>query len=57
MHFFELQLNRLPKLQFDNREIIGARLAAPEELLGITVTGPVAAYLNRASSPPPAETS
>ena len=47
VHFFELRLDRLPKLQLDNREIIGARLASPEELHGITVTGPVAAYLRR----------
>jgi hypothetical protein len=30
VHFFELRLDRLPKLPFDNREIIGARLASPE---------------------------
>ena len=30
VHFFELQLDRLPKLQLDNREIIGARLVSPE---------------------------
>ena len=57
VHFFELRLDRLPKLQLDNREIIGARLASPEELRGIAVTGPVAAYLERAPSAPPAETS
>ena len=47
VHFFELRLDRLPKLQLDNREIIGARLASPEELRDIAVTGPVAAYLER----------
>ena len=48
MHFFELLLDRLPELQLDNREIIGARLVLPEELHGIAVTGPVAVYLERA---------
>jgi 8-oxo-dGTP diphosphatase len=57
VHFFELRLDRPPKLQLDNREIIGARLASPEELPGIEVTGPVAAYLARARAAPPAETS
>ena len=46
MHF------RLPKLQLDNREIIGARLASPEELRGIEVTAPVAVYLERAPAAP-----
>jgi 8-oxo-dGTP diphosphatase len=52
VHFFELRLDRPPKLQLDNREIIGARLASPEELCGIAVTGPVAAYLERATAAP-----
>ncbi len=31
VHFFELRLNALPELQFDNREVVGARLvSAPE---------------------------
>ncbi len=47
VHFFELRLERLPQLQLDNREIIGARLASPEELRGMEVTGPIAAYLER----------
>jgi hypothetical protein len=55
VHFFELRLDRLPKLQFDNREIIGARLALPEELRGIPVTAPVAIYLARAPAAPSAE--
>jgi 8-oxo-dGTP diphosphatase len=54
VHFFELRLDRLPKLQLDNREIIGARLASPEELRGIEVTGPVAAYLERTLASPEA---
>ena len=29
VHFFELRLDRLPELQLDNREIIGARLIGP----------------------------
>ena len=57
VHLFEVRLDRLPKLELDNREIIGAWLASPEELCGVTVTGPVAAYLKRATSAPPAETS
>ena len=57
VHFFELRLDRPPKLQLDNREIIGARLASPEELRAIAVTGPVAAYLERAPAARPAETS
>jgi 8-oxo-dGTP diphosphatase len=52
VHFFELRLDRLPKLQLDNREIIGTRLASPEELRGLKVTGPVAAYLERAPATP-----
>lgn len=47
VHFFELRLDRLPKLRFDNREIIGARLMSPGELGGATLTGPVAAYLGK----------
>ncbi len=48
VHFFELRLDRLPELRLDNREIIAARWVMPEELPGMTVTGPVAAYLHRA---------
>ena len=47
VHFFELRLDRLPELQLDNREIIGARLISPSELRGMALTGPVAAYLGR----------
>lgn len=39
MHFFELRLDRLPELQLDNREIIGARLISPSELRGMALTG------------------
>ena len=46
VHFFELHLDRLPELRLDNREIVAARLALPEELSGIALTGPVAAYLD-----------
>jgi hypothetical protein len=45
VHFFELRLNRLPQLKLDNREIIAARLVLPDELRGLQLTGPVAAYL------------
>jgi 8-oxo-dGTP pyrophosphatase MutT (NUDIX family) len=46
VYFFELQLDRMPDLRLDNREIVGARLASPEELQGLALTGAVAAYLN-----------
>jgi 8-oxo-dGTP diphosphatase len=52
VHFFELRLECMPQLQFDNREIIGARLVSPEELRGIEATGPVATYLERAHAAP-----
>jgi 8-oxo-dGTP diphosphatase len=45
--FFELRLSRLPELQLDHREIVAAQLFSPDELRGVTVTGPVAAYLER----------
>lgn len=45
VHFFQLRLDRLPGLRLDNREIVQARLMPPGELLGLSVTGPVAAYL------------
>ncbi len=45
VHFFELRLRRLPQLKLDNREIIDARLVLPDELRGMPLTGPVAAYL------------
>ena len=51
VHFFELRLDRLPELQLDNREIIGARLVLLEELRGMRLTGPVAAYLGGPPSP------
>jgi len=48
VHFFTLQLDRLPALRPDNREIIGTRLVLPGELPGMALTGPAAAYLARA---------
>jgi len=45
VYFFELHLDSLPALRLDNREIVGTRLASPEELHDIALTGPVAAYL------------
>jgi 8-oxo-dGTP diphosphatase len=45
VHFFELHLDCMPELQLDNREIVAARLALPEELPGIALTGAVVAYL------------
>lgn len=51
VHFFELRLDRLPKLRLDNREIIAVRLMLPAELGDVVLTGPVSAYLdNRAAS-------
>jgi 8-oxo-dGTP diphosphatase len=47
VHFFELRLVELPKLQLDNREIIEARLASPAELRNVVPTRLVAAYLAR----------
>jgi len=47
VHFFELRLVELPKLQLDNREIIASRLASPSELHRVVLTGPVTAYLGR----------
>jgi 8-oxo-dGTP pyrophosphatase MutT (NUDIX family) len=45
VHFFELRLDRLPRLQLDNREIIATRLVTPDEIRSMALTGPVAAYL------------
>ncbi|MGF6873343.1 hypothetical protein OKW35_002815 [Paraburkholderia sp. MM5477-R1] len=36
-----------PGLRLDNREIVAAHLASPEQLPGFAVTGAVAAYLGR----------
>ncbi|CAL8480313.1 NUDIX domain-containing protein [Caballeronia sp. S22] len=44
VHFFELRLDALPELRLDNREIVAAHLASPEELRGIALTGAAAAY-------------
>ena len=45
VHFFELRLDRLPELRFDNREVVGARLASSAELRGLPLTGPTTAYV------------
>src|SRR5207244_7258550 len=49
LHFFELRLLELPKLQLDNREIIAARLTSPIELPGMVLTGRISpmAYSSR----------
>jgi 8-oxo-dGTP diphosphatase len=47
VHFFELRLEALPPLRFDNREIVGARLATPGEALNLRLTEPVRGYLER----------
>ena len=47
VHFFELRLDCLPELRLDNREIVAAHLASPEELPRFAVTSPVAVYLGR----------
>ncbi len=51
VHFFELRLDQPPALNLDNREIVGARFAPPEDLSGIAVTAPVAIYLARTFAP------
>jgi 8-oxo-dGTP diphosphatase len=53
VHFFELRLAGLPKLQLDNREIIAARMTSPRELHSMVPTGPLAAYLGRPAARPP----
>jgi|SRR5579864_8931735 len=53
VHFFELRLTELPKLQLDNREIIAARLTSPSELGCIVLTGPAAAYVAKSSTSGP----
>jgi 8-oxo-dGTP pyrophosphatase MutT (NUDIX family) len=50
IHFFELHLVALPKLQLDNREVIEARLNSPIELQNTVPTGLVASYLARRRS-------
>lgn len=47
VHFFELRLSRLPELRLDNREIVEARLVSLSEIDGVSLTGPVAAYLRQ----------
>jgi hypothetical protein len=47
VHFFELKLTQPPALRLDNREIVAARLATPNELSQMTLEGPLAAYLDR----------
>ncbi|CAB3746238.1 NUDIX domain-containing protein [Paraburkholderia humisilvae] len=46
VHFFE-HLDCMPELRLDNREIVAARLASPEEWHGIALTEAVATYLRR----------
>ncbi|MEM5388487.1 NUDIX hydrolase [Paraburkholderia phymatum] len=46
VHFFELHLDSIPELRLDNREIIAAHLASPEELRSIALTGAVTAFLD-----------
>ena len=47
VHFFELHLDCMPELRLDNREIVAAHLASPEELHGIALTEAVKVYLGR----------
>jgi 8-oxo-dGTP diphosphatase len=48
---FVLRLDRLPTLQLDNREIIGARLVPIDDLHKVRLTGPVQAYVRGQVSP------
>lgn len=50
LHFFELQLLELPRLQIDNREVIAARLTSPSELHAMVLTGPLAAYIDKSAN-------
>jgi 8-oxo-dGTP pyrophosphatase MutT (NUDIX family) len=43
---FVMQLDRLPALRLDNREIIGARLVPVDDLENVRLTGPVQAYIS-----------
>ena len=45
VHFFELQLDAVPAIRLDNREIVGAHFVLPEEMQRFALTAPVAAYL------------
>lgn len=47
VHFFELRLDRLPDLRLDGREILEARLVAPDELAAMAIVPPVRVYLSR----------
>ena len=47
VHFFELHLDCMPEPRLDNREIVTAHLASPEELGGIALTKAVVAYLDK----------
>jgi len=49
VHFFELQLELLPELRLDNREIVAAQLFSLDQLSSMRLTGAVAAYLGQAS--------
>ena len=46
VHFFELWLEEPPQIRLDNREIIAARFALPEEWRRMRLNGPIAAYLS-----------
>lgn len=48
---FVLRLDRLPTLQLDNREIIGAQLVPIDDLHKVPLTGPVQAYVRGQFSP------
>jgi 8-oxo-dGTP pyrophosphatase MutT (NUDIX family) len=49
---FVLQLDRLPTLRLDNREIIGARLVPIDDLHKLPLTGPVQAYISLTDQAP-----
>jgi 8-oxo-dGTP pyrophosphatase MutT (NUDIX family) len=51
VHFFELRLDRLPELRFDNREVVDARLVSAAELRCLPLTGPTTAYFATVAPP------
>jgi 8-oxo-dGTP diphosphatase len=53
IHLLDPHLSRIPELTLDNREIIAARLATPDELRELKLSGPAAAYLTGSATVSP----